>query len=333
MAGSLALTACGGGSGSSASSNANLSDSQKAYESFVLAQNGGQHYVYSQLQFVTSGTGAVSVNPSSYFFTEDSSLAQSPALAGPQTETIGRTSLSANLSAPAASTGQRYLINGAVVVAAVPTINQISYSGANVQESYFAQDGKTVVETLLGTSYSTVSLSGAISASPAELFSGSGLSVLTDTVNGTSFYNKSATWQTGAAYMKVVRQFAADMVEAGDCVAPATTGVNLTPCATTATTLEGFFPHASPDDNVTYNLSDGQIVTLAGVRAWVATAARSGPTTSYRVYYQNNGQIFSGILIRNGTPSQVNSGTNTPQNFYVFLNRAAAQSIASALTF
>ena len=123
-----------------------------------------------------------------------------------------------------------------------------------------------------------------------------------------------------------------DTVLTGDCTAPQTTGANVTPCRTTASTLEAFFPHTSAGDNKTYNLSDGQIVTLAGVRAWVANSPLNGPTLEYRVFYQNNGQIDAGALMRDGTTLAVGSST-APQNFYITLNSAAVQSVKAAITF
>jgi hypothetical protein len=324
------LAACGGGGDSNSSTTpvANLSAAQQDYESFALAQNGGLHFLRGTLSFSTSSSGALTVSPSSFFYTMDSSLAKSPALAGPQLLTTGSSTVDQKLAVPA-QTGQRYLVGASVVVEAVPAQVQVSYSGANIQETDLASDGKTVTMTLLGTSYTTVPLSGAISNSPSELFDGSALGLITNTVNGTSLYNKQASWQTGAAYLKAVRQVVGDTVLVGDCAAPDTTGPNVTPCVSTAPILESFFPHTSAADGSTYNLSDGQIVTLAGTRAWVANTALNTATPEYRVYYQSNGQIFSGVLIKDGTPL----APITSQDFYIFLNSAAVQSVAAAITF
>ena len=331
-----ALSACGGGSGSNSSSTpaANLSAAQQSYESFTLAKNGGQHYLSGSLSFSTSSTGVPSMDTAaSFFFSHDSSLAQSPAVAGSQLLTTGTSTLARTLTVPTQA-GQRYLVSGSVVVAAIPAQVQVSYSGSNVEETELASDGKTVAMTYLGTSYTTVPLSGAISNSPSELFSGSALGIITNTIDGISVYNQQANWQTGSAYMKAVRQVVGDTVLVGDCAQPNTTGPNVTPCATTASTLEGFFPHTSITDNKTYNLSDGQIVTLAGARAWVANVASNFATTEYRVYFQNNGQIFSADLMKDGRTFEIYPlGSTTPQSFSIFLNSAAVQSVMSAITF
>jgi hypothetical protein len=331
----LVLSACGGGSsggsGSTASSS-NLSDAQKNYESVALAATGGMHYLSANLSVSTSQTGALTVNPTSVFYTEDTSVAQSPAN-GAQQMTQTFTSVSSALKVPAIA-AERVLVNGVVYSLAAPPQARVSYSGANVQIDYLSLDGKTVTRTLLGTNYTVVPLTGLISASPAELFTNSAVGVLTNTVNGQSLYNQQASWQTGAAYVKVVRHTVGDQVFTYDCMAPATTGTNPTPCSATISTLENFFPYASTTDGKTYQISDGQIVTLAGMRAWVANTALGGVTTDYRVYYQNNGGIYAGYLIKDGTTLRVAPlGGGTPLDSYYLVNGPALQSIKSAIVF
>lgn len=331
----LFLSACGGGSSGDSGSSANasnLSDVQKSYESAALAANGGLHYLSASLSITTSSTGVISIGPTSSFYTDDSSIAQS-ASNGTQPLTVTYTSASSVLKVPTIGVS-RLLVNGAVYENAVPPQVRVSYAGPNVQEDYLAADGKTVTRTTLGTAYSVVPLAGLISASPSELFENSAVGVLTNTFNGQSLYNKQAAWQAGAAYVKAVRQTVGDEAFALDCQAPATTGINPTPCATAISQLENFFPHASTSDGKTYLIGDGQIVTLAGMRAWVANTALSTATTEYRIYYQNNGGIYLGYLIKNGTTLQLLSlGNGMPQNSYYFLNSAALQSIKSAINF
>jgi hypothetical protein len=111
------LSACGGGSSGgsgSTASTANLSAAQKSYESVALAANGGMHYLSASLSISTSSTGALTVNPSSVFYTEDSSVAQSPAN-GPQLMTETYTSVSSALTVPAIA-APRLLVNGAVYI-------------------------------------------------------------------------------------------------------------------------------------------------------------------------------------------------------------------------
>ncbi|WP_233831423.1 hypothetical protein [Paraburkholderia sp. ZP32-5] len=330
------LSACGGGGSSSgsgsAAATANLSDAQKNYESFALASNGGLHFLESSFTFTTLSTNTVSIGTDSRFFSEDSSIPQSPAN-GTQTLTETLTSLSSTLKAPA-SVQDRFVINGAIYGGGIPGQAQVSYTGPNVQIDYLATDGKTVVRTVLGTSYSVVQLSGLISASPSELFTNSAIGALTNTLNGQPLYNKQANWESGSAYVKVVRHVVGDELFTYDCTAPATTSNNPTPCSATISTLESLFPYASTTDNKTYQLTDGQIVTLAGVRAWVSNTPLNGPTTDYRVYFQYNGGIYAGYVIKDGTTLQIAPlGGGTPQDNYYVLNNAAVQSIKSAINF
>lgn len=333
----LALAGCGGGGSSSstpAPSTPAVSDAQKNYESVALSSNGGLHYVFGSLAFSTSSSGALSISPGSYFYTDDSSIPQSAAN-GAQTVAVAFSTAAKTLALPALSGNTRIVVNGTVYVQAFPNQPQITYSGANVQESYLATDGKTVVRTFLGTSYSTTALSGLISSSPGELFSGSMVGLITNIINGNSLYNKQASWQSGAAYLKAVRHYVGDTLFVGDCGGAATTGPNVSPCSTTIAAVEGLFPRVSVSDGVTYQIGDGQIVTLAGVRAWVATApVQNTAIPQYRVFFQSNGAVYGGTLIKDGTPLNTPVlGGGAAQNFYIFLNNAALQSVKSAVNF
>jgi hypothetical protein len=119
-----------------------------------LAANGGLHYLSGELIVTTSSTGAVSISPSSFFYSDNSSVPASPAN-GSQTVTVTMTSVASTLSVPSLTPG-RFLINGTIYVRPAPDQPKVSYSGSNVLESYLATDGQTVVESLLGTGYTTL---------------------------------------------------------------------------------------------------------------------------------------------------------------------------------
>lgn len=328
------LSGCGGGSTDNTSTS-RLSAAQKNYESMALSANGGLRYIQGALTVGVSGTqpSSATISPGSFFYSDDSSIPQTAADRA-QPVSVALTTISSTLSLPMPPlTDGRYLINGTVYAAARPAQAQVSYSGNNILESYLATDGKTVIRALLGTSYTATGLSGPIKSSPAELFTGSMLGLITNTINGAPLYNQQASWQTGSAYLKVVRQTVGDSLYVGDC-GTATTGPNITPCSTAVSALEGWFPRVNTDDGVTYQIGDGQIVTLAGVRAWVANTALKTVVPQYRVYYQSNGAIYSGILTKDGTPLQIPSlGAGAAQNFYIFLNSPALQSVKSAINF
>ncbi|MEO6920570.1 MAG: hypothetical protein ABI171_16435 [Collimonas sp.] len=329
----LALAGCGGGGGSSSNTPVTpaLSDAQKNFESMGLAANGGLHELDGYLSISSSSTGALTVNPGSYFFTYDYSI---PLTAANQTQPMTLTySTASTLSLPTFGPAPRYLINSAVYSGAVPVQDSVSYTGGNVRTDHYAADGKTVINSTIEISSTVVGLTGLIKNSPAELFTNSYLGLITNTLNGASLYNQQASWQAGSTYLKSVKQSVGDRLYVSDCVLPVTTGPNLTPCSTTISALENFFPHVSADA-LTYQLGDGQIVTLGGVRAWVANAPlKASATTEYRVYYQNNGVIYRGTLIKDGTQLQVQSIGGVVQNFTLYMNSAAMQSIKSAVIF
>lgn len=162
------------------------------------------HYVNGSLSFSANSAGALSVSPSSTFFTADSSIAQSPST-GTQSLIAGTTTLSSALKVPTASS-ERLVVNGAIYLSAVPVQARVSYVGPDVQQDYLATDGSTVIYSLLSTSYTVVSLNSLISASPPELFTNSALGLITNAINGRPLYKPQANWQAGAAYVKVVRQ-------------------------------------------------------------------------------------------------------------------------------
>ena len=117
----ILVAGCGGGGGSSSSSSlfsgspaTNVSAVQQSYESAALAANGGLHSLSGSLTFTTSSSGAVSLSPSSYFVSDNSSIPQSPAN-GAQPLTVTYTSVASTLPMPALNGAFRYVINGTVM--------------------------------------------------------------------------------------------------------------------------------------------------------------------------------------------------------------------------
>ena len=61
----------------------------------------------------------------------------------------------------------------------------------------------------------------------------------------------------------------------------------------------------SVSDATTYVLADGIVGTVGGVPVWVATVARPQSSTlsstpQYRTYFELNGNVYSGSLIKDG---------------------------------
>lgn len=147
-------------------------------------------------------------------------------------------------------------------------------------------------------------------------------------------YAPQAAWAPNAGYMRVSKQAAQDILAVFDCVGPATTGPAVTPCANSVSSLEAFFPHLSANDGKTYALSDGQIVTYQNKHAWVASFPLDGiATPEYRVYYEDNGNIYSAILIKEATTFLTFNQDETKRSYDIFFNSAAISSLQSAVTF
>lgn len=126
----------------------------------------------------------------------------------------------------------------------------------------------------------------------------------------------------------------------------ATTGATPTPCSG-GTTLAAALTTGinSTNDGVTYHLADGVASTVGGVPVWVATAPRPqsatiSTTTQYRIYFQLNGNVYTGALIQDG---QVLGGSYWVSNpagatvldrltflpFQIRMNKAARDRIAA----
>jgi subtilase family serine protease len=80
--------------------------------------------------------------------------------------------------------------------------------------------------------------------------------------------------------------------------------------------------------------SDGAISTVQGVRMWVANAPRPLTATTsqrYRVFYELNGQIYTGLLEKNGSPVFTKQANGVVVNYLTTLNSPAVHSIAAGL--
>ncbi len=98
-------------------------------------------------------------------------------------------------------------------------------------------------------------------------------------------------------------------------------------------------------DGITYTLANGSVSTINGVTTYVASAPLSDLTTpTYRTYYNLNGNVYAGVLIKAGTieggnpfpvaiPGSAGFTVNFTQNFQIRLNAAAVASLRAAVTF
>ncbi len=314
------------------------SANQQAFESVALAPSAGSYLFRWNLNL--SGP---QISGTNYAYAESSVLAQSPLTAGPQ---VNAQSAPTNLATSLAliSAGPtRILKNGTILV--VPTLqsgNRISYVGSDVRVDSLAADNLTVAYSQLRSAYTSASLTGLVSATPAEF-----AQWFNSFFANPAVFTAGASYQSGAGYLKYTSTSLGDRYTAFDCVG-ATTDANITPCAS-ATTLNAALTAGivSNSDATTYHLADGTLGTVGGVPVWVATAPRPvsatlSSTVQYRIYFQLNGNVYTGSLIRDGEAVGgsyyvSNPGGATVEERLTFLpyqirmNKAARDSLAAAM--
>ncbi|HEY4081914.1 MAG TPA: immunoglobulin domain-containing protein [Burkholderiaceae bacterium] len=317
-----------------------LSADQLAFESLNVAPGTGS----VELRWNLAPTGG-EVSGTHYAYSETATTIISPLTNGPQTnaETTPQnlsTTLALKLNPPT-----RMLKAGAIVL--VPqtlSARRISYVGSAVQVDSFASDGTTVALSETRSNFSSVALSGTIGSTPLEmahwynsLFANTGL------------LNSTAAYASGSAYIRYDAVNKGDRYTAFDCHTT-TTDANISACST-ATTLQVALTTGitSNSDGTTYHLADGTVSTAEGVSVWVATAPRPISATQssapeYRIYFQLNGNVYTGSLIKDGVKLGGSYWVSTPLgvtvqdqittlDYQIRLNKAARDSIAAAALF
>lgn len=332
LAGTAVLTMAGCGGGSSAPT---LSADQQVFESLILAPSPGSY----SLGWSQPGSGAP-LATTHFIFSSNGQLTASP-LNGPQINTEGApANLSKTLSIPSIIPA-RILQNGVIyLLPGTQQKMQVSYVGSQIQIDYFGQDGSTIVNTQVRSNYSSVPLSGAIGSAPTDMVNA--LNVL---YSNPMLLNRAATFNTGAAYVKYSVTQKGDLYQAYDCNG-ATTTAAVSPCFTN-TTLAAALANGitSASDGVSYNASNGTTTTVGGIPVYVANNARpyvnagglNSSTTSYRIYFQLNGNVYTGAVIKDGTALSGNSRVDSTSasgystvNYFLRFNQAAIQSIQAA---
>jgi hypothetical protein len=347
----LLLTACGGGGpgpnvqlsggGQGGAGTTALSADQKLFESFTLSP-GTAYRLFYDLPF--SGRP---VAGTSYVADAGITLALSPLSHGPrQVQYSALAPLAGTLGLPGdAAAPQRYLVNGLIYVGSEPSsIIQYSYVNTAVRTDLMAADGRTAVASHLLSGFSAATLAPLtpLALTPAAL--GNWLGPIT--FNQAVLARPGAAWPSGAGYLQYTETNLADtcLVYDNDGTSP-TFGNSPTPVGygTTLAALMASGGITSSDDTRTYTLANGAVSTLNGVVTYVATAVRPNLTTpAYRTYYQLNGNVYAGELIRAGTViggmvyatgAPPNPVFHFSSNVQLQLNQAAVDGLAAFLAF
>ncbi len=348
------LTACGGGSDSTADTKSvatsavrseaatsspatTLSANQAAFEEFLVSPATGSYLLHWYQ--VYSGGQPYLVN----VYSDSSTLPASPLTAGPQisvqsaplniTKTLGDPTLLPT----------RVLKGGKILV--VPSkglVNRTSYVGDDVQVDALADDNTTVAYSAIRSHYETVPLTGTLATSPADF------AQFHDPLFGrVGVLDTTASYAPDSKYIKFTKTNLGDRYNAGDCGA-ATTTANVSPCRT-GTTLSAALTagQRSSSDGVTYYLADGTVRTVDGVQIWVANAPRPKSATlsytqEFRIYFELGGNVYTGSLIKDGTVLGGSYYVSNPSAtvlvdrltflpYDIRLNKAAHDSIVAAV--
>lgn len=326
--------------GGSVTSNAatltlTASDDQQAAALFAVAPASGIYELNWSLNYVGAQTPTTSL-----WLVDDFGVLPASPLTGPQTVTqSAQTVIAQSLSTPPDSP-TRVLKNG--VILRVPDKQNsfvVSYVGSAVQVDSLADDNATVAYSQIRSGYTVGTLSGPLHSAPA---------VLTNPYNSifanANVLNTTTTWAAGSQYLIYTATNLGDRYVVFDCHAT-TTGNSPSPCQTGTTLAAAMVAgEQSNSDATTYHTADGTTTTIGGVPVWVATAPRPGGqsgtgafTTEYRIYFELNGNVYTGALIKDGAvmsthhyrTDPTNAATTVYVNYEMRLNAPAVQSIAA----
>lgn len=277
---------------------------QQAFDAFRLSPN-----VSYALDWNLSYGSAQQVSGTNYLQATASSFAQSVFLTGgTRLGGVGTWSnLARTLSLPSVEVPTRYLVNGSIFAATTPNRSITSYVGSKLQIDYLAVDGTTVVVSHTLSGVTTVPLTGLITAAPIQFTPAA--TPFTQSLpffQNPHLFSTSATWAAGSAYQMFTSTAVNDTYVVFDWnpLLPATTGNSPGACPNCNPDLTVLMTagQASTTDAVTYNMSNGSIMSLNGVPVYVANSPRPKKTTvQYRTYFSLNGNIYTGALTKAGT--------------------------------
>jgi hypothetical protein len=312
-----------------------LSADQQLYETFALAPaSSGSYELDWDLYYVGPQ------NATNYVVYDYAALSASPLTGGPQqVRQQPEAKIATTLGVPPVAP-TRILKNGTILV--VPNMQQlvnVSYVGSGIRVDNIANDNTTVAYSQIRSGYSVVPLSGLLHSAPTQITHPYN-SIFANPV----VLDTTTSWLPGAAYMVYTGTNLGDRYNVFDCHFT-TTDANVSPCQSGITLAAAMAAgETSTSDGVTYHSADGRFGTLGTVPIWIATGPRpatpSGAaayTVEYRIYFELNGNVYTGALIKDGTvegthhyrtdPNDVN--TTVYLDYEMRLNLPAVQSLVA----
>lgn len=303
------LTACGGGGSGGGDSTSKLSATQAAFESFYLSPN---------LAYYASGylptTGVPSAGSSYYFYDILESVPNSPSAGTQRVTSPSPVNLTLTLPLPSSETGSWYLADGGFYQRASPVVSEITYLDGEVVETILSQDLKHRLASGALTQVTVTSLTGPIVSDAGE---GTGL-LPTSIYTNAALTKAGAVWGSGAAYATLTNRYTTDWYRVDSPSSPLESN----------TTIANLIANNRLRyDSKFYGANDGSVSVVQGVKVYVAKdplyVAMTRRAASYVVFYELNGNVYTGQQTKAGSVSTRATGYNAQ----------ARASIKAALTF
>ncbi len=316
---------------------ANISSAIAAFNDESIFESMALHGGESTLVFNIPYGGGTLVTGANYIYANSTGTLSASPVNGAQVETPINTSLDSNLSVPGGGP-TRVLQNGNILLLAAQAQRRITYVGNAIHVDYLAADGQTALTSSLFYSYVSTGLTGLMDNSPEQLLA---TVPIGDWIKFNNF-SSNAQWQSGAAFVVKQGNRANDTYIVNDCNNVAnpvyTTNTTPTPC-NTGMTLDNFFPVSliGSYPNYPYETDfagDGAITTVQGVRMWIANTPlplELSPVQAYRIYFELGGNVYLGMLEKNGAPYNYSQADGSIVNYLVTLNQAAVASIRAGI--
>lgn len=309
-----------------------LTHDQMAFERVNLS--GGEFTLHWTFPYL----GGTLVSGTNYIVGDNQGiLAASPALAGPQLQVANRLNLDQTLQMPVPVNPAHYLVNGTIESGPTPAVRRVRYSPHAILVDVLGSDQTTVLASEVLTQYDVTPLTGTMAASPPTVQSAVPLA---NWVAGNNL-SPVASWIPGSASVTHHAKRKGDSITVWDCALrghpTATGGVSPSPCLSGS--LASIFPAALVDGKGRLHeidqLADGTLTTVQGLPMWIAAQPLPlgfEPTASYRVYFELAGNVYSGLLERDGTELAYAQPDGTVVDYEMTFNQAAVDSITGGLT-
>jgi hypothetical protein len=308
-----------------------LSADQSAYEAFATA---GVYELDWNLSYTITPSA-----PTYYFNYDYATLAVSPLTHGPQLVREQPYQQVASTLAAEPASATRVLKNGAIlVVPGSQNLMKVSYVGASIQVDDLANDNTTIAYSSIRSGYTLGSLSGVLHSAPPVI-----QQPYNSIFANSSVLDTTTSWASGAEYMTFSVHNLGDRYNVFDCqIGAVTLDANVSACEIGMTLTQDLTNgESSASDGVTYHLSDGVMRTVGGVQIWVAnnprrqSAPNVGLTTEYRIYFQLNGNVYTGAFIPDGAleashhylTDPTNANSTSYLNYEMRLNKPAVDSL------